>query len=97
MNKMQVGCLAALISISLFNADCTTICEHTATENQEQNELANNTLCYTLPLDTGIISQYAIESGHSSDESAKVSQRSLILKTPRKHSEQSLKDKISKI
>lgn len=84
MNKIHFGRLSALILISLFNADCTTVCEHTATENREQNKLANNTLRYTLPLDTDIISQYVIESGHSSDESAKALQ-SLILKTAKKN------------
>lgn len=95
VNKIHFRCLSALIFICLFNADCTTVCEHTATENREQNKLANNTLCYTLTLDTGIISQYVIESGHSSDESAQVSQEVWSWKLQK--TEHSSKDSISKI
>lgn len=91
INKIHSWNLSALIEISLFNADCTTVYEYTATEDQEQNKLANNTLWYTLPLDTVIFSQYVVESGHSSDESAKV-----LSWKPQK-TEHSFKDSISKI
>lgn len=91
INKIHSWNLSAVIEISLFNADCTTVYEYTATEDQEQNKLANNTLWYTLPLDTVIFSQYVVESGHSSDESAKV-----LSWKPQK-TEHSFKDSISKI